>query len=181
MRPTTRAGVATLALLCSVSIGGIAAVAQTGGMPTGTSPGGGAAPPTVVTPQGQINPTTDQGQALVQSLQDLATQIFPGFFPSLGASVPQDMQLKPIPPQAKEAMPPQIKQALPQPQQGQDHHVAKTDDNTIVIVDPVTRQVVGVITVNGDGSLALGGPAPSQGTQPGQPQYAPQPGAPGTK
>ena len=174
MRSTTRAGVATLALLCSVSLGSLAAVAQTGGAPT--PGGGGSAPPIVVTPQGQINPTPGEGQALVQSLQDLATQMFPGFFPSLGAPVPQDMQLKPLPPQAKAAMPPQIQQALPQPQ-GQDHHVAKTDDNTIVIVDPVTRQVVGVITVNGDGSLALGGPPPVQGMQPGQPQ----PGAPGTK
>jgi hypothetical protein len=180
MRSTTRAGVATLALLCSVSLGSLAALAQAGGAPTGTSPGGGMAPPTVVTPQGAINTTPDQGKALVQSLQDLATQMFPGFFPSLGAPVPQDMQLKPIPPQAKQAMPSQIQQALPQPQ-GQDHHVAKTDDNTIVIVDPVTRQVVGVITVNGDGSLALGGPPPIQGMQPGQPQGAPQPGAPGTK
>ena len=174
MRLSTLAGVATLALICSVSIGSLAAVAQTGGLPSGTSQGGGAAPPTIVTPQGQINTAPDETNAFLKSLEGLVNQTIPGFLPSLGAPVPQDMQLKPLPPQAKAAIPPQAKTAMPQID---DHHVAKFDDNTILIIDPVTRQVVGMISTSGDSSLAIDGSQkgqnqpqwqPGQGLQPGQ-------------
>lgn len=174
MRLVIKGDAAALALLCSVSIGSMMAAAQTGGLPTGNSQGGGAAPPTIITPQGQVNTTPDQTQALLQSLEGLVTQTFPGFLPALGASVPQDLQTKPLPPQAKAAIPPQAKQVLPQVD---DHHVAKTDDDTILIIDPITRQVIGMISTSGDSSLALGGPGgpnspqgpqPGQGMQPGQ-------------
>lgn len=173
MRLAPQAGVATLALICSISLATMTAVAQTGGSQTNT-PSTGVAGPSIVTPQGQINTSADQTQAIFQSLESFATQLFPGFSPAPGKSVPQDMQLKPLPPQAKAAIPPQMKAAMPRID---DHHVAKIDDNTIVIVDPVTRQVVGVITNDDDGGMRMGiGPGPQQ-----QPQSAPQPNSPGTK
>jgi len=131
MRHATRAGAAALAFLCGVAF----AAAQT------TSPAPPAASPT--TPgamQGQIKPTDDQSDALIKVFENLVVQAIPGLQqPTVGTSAPPDLKLQPMPPQGAAVLP-----------QAKDHHVAKTDDDTIVIVDPVTRQIVGVITDDDD-------------------------------
>lgn len=130
MRHTTRAGVAALALACGVALTAFGAAAQT------TDPSQNAAPGVTMTPgaPAPINPTADQARALLQSLENFVTQSVSGPKPTVGASVSPDVKLQPMPPAAQQALP-----------QAKDHHVAKTDDDTILIVDPVTRQVVGVI------------------------------------
>jgi hypothetical protein len=151
MRHTLRAGVATLALVCGAAFAVTSAIAQTSPQPNSNQGG---------TVQGSINPSNDQTQALIKSLQQLLPQQQPaaGWQPAPGAPVPQDMQLQPMPSDAASAVP-QVK----------DHHVAKVNDGTILIVDPITRQIVGVITVDDDdsgqpsqpGAAGQGAPAPA--------------------
>lgn len=131
MRDTTRAGVAALALACGVAFAAVGAAAQTTSPSQNTAPGGTMMAPGAPAP---INPTADQARAILQSLENFVTQSVSGPKPTVGASVSPDVQLQPMPPAAQQVLP-----------QAKDHHVAKTDDDTILIVDPVTRQVVGVI------------------------------------
>ncbi|MPZ54954.1 MAG: hypothetical protein GEU91_00375 [Rhizobiales bacterium] len=135
MRNKTRA--AALALICGVALAATSAAAQTGSQaPDPAMPGGAMTTPGMS--QSQINPTSDQVQAFVKSLEGFFTQSLPGPKPTVGDSVPQDVKTHPMPPAAAEAVP-----------QAKDHHVVKADDQTILIVDPITRQVVGVISASG--------------------------------
>ena len=120
------------AVLCSALLTGSAvfftagdAVAQTGS----------GAP---YTAQGNISPTANQVQSFIQSLENFVGQSVAGSAPVVGAKVPQDVKLQPMPPAAAAAVP-EVK----------DHHVAKLDDQTILIVDPVTQQIVGMISAGG--------------------------------
>jgi hypothetical protein len=151
MRDTSRSGLAALALACSVALAASGAAAQTS--PSAQSPDPSQSqqsPQDQQSQQGQqsqVNPSADQVQALIQGLAGWVTQSLSGFQPSLGAPVPDELKTQPMPPSAAQALP-----------EAKDHHVAKTDDQTILIVDPVTRQVVGVITATGDSTIGLGTP-----------------------
>ncbi|MPZ40990.1 MAG: hypothetical protein GEU95_23670 [Rhizobiales bacterium] len=145
MRVTPRAGVAAFALVCSIAFVASGATAQT------PNPGSAA---------NQINPSPNQASALVKELANFVSQSVTGFKPSVGATVPKELKTQPMPPAAKAALP-----------EAQDHHVAKLDDQTILIVDPDTGQVVGMITGSDDGgTTGQGSPGGAPGT----------PSAPGT-
>jgi hypothetical protein len=156
-----------LALLGGLCLAATGAAAQTGAP---TSPGAGqpgAAAP-APGPATQINPTADQATAIFKSLESLIVQSLGGFQPSVGAPVPPDLQTQPMPPAGGQVLP-----------EAKDHHVAKTDDNTILIVDPITRQVVGVVkSITIDGST-MGQGTTGQGTT-GQGPMGPGTTGPGT-
>jgi hypothetical protein len=148
MRDTSRARFAALALACSVAFAASAA-AQTSD-PAPAAPSAPSAMPGA--PQGSSAPSPDQVQAFIKELGSFLSQpgsgSRSGFQPSVGASVPPEVKTEPMPSGAAAALP-----------DFKDHHVAKTDDQTIVIVDPVSRQVVGVISVTADSStVGLGNP-----------------------
>jgi hypothetical protein len=145
MRVTSRAGLAALALACSVAFASGSAIAQTSAP---QSPGAAAG----FAPQSQVNPSPDQVSAFIKELGSFVSQSVSGFQPQVGAPAPKELKTQPMPSGAAAAIP-DLK----------DHHVAKTDDQTILIVDPVTRQIVGVIQAVADGS----GTAGQGNTQPG--------------
>ncbi|RKE74363.1 hypothetical protein [Pseudorhodoplanes sinuspersici] len=130
------------------------AVAQTGS--PASSP---AASSSGYTAQGNISPTADQVQSFVQSLENFVGQSLAGPAPAVGAKVPEGVKTQPMPPAAAAAVP-EVK----------DHHVAKMDDQTILIVDPATGQIVGMISAS-DGSATTGAGTPS----------TPAPGSNGSK
>lgn len=167
MRDKSRSGLAALVLACGVALAASGATAQ-------TSPGAESPDPSQSQQdqqgqqgqqlqqgqqglqdqqnqqglQSQLSPSPDQVQALIKGLAGLVAQSPSGFQPSLGASIPDQLKTQPMPPEAAQALP-----------QAKDHHVAKTDDQTIVIVDPASRQVVGVISVLGEsGTVGSGAP-----------------------
>jgi hypothetical protein len=157
MRDTSRAGFAALALVFSVALTG-SVIAQTSD-PTPAAPDAPSAIPGA--PQGSSAPSPDQVQAFIKELGSYLSQpgsgVRSGFQPSVGASVPQDLKTDPVPPGAAAAMP-----------AFKDHHIAKTDDQTIVIVDPVSRQVVGVIAITADSStVGQGNPKSDSDTSSG--------------
>jgi hypothetical protein len=88
-------------------------------------------------PQGQINPTADQTESFINSLANIIEQSLPSAYqPSVGSTVPQEVKTQPIPDAAEAAIP-----------QAADQHVVKTDDY-FLIVDPTTRQVLGMISAS---------------------------------
>ena len=88
------------------------------------------------TAQGNLSPTDEQVQSFVKSLEDLVAQSLAGkTMPVVGAPVTPDVKLQPMPPAAAAAV-----------AEVKDQHVVKAEDQTILIVDPVTRQIVGVIS-----------------------------------
>ncbi|WP_274426822.1 hypothetical protein [Chelativorans sp. YIM 93263] len=96
--------------------------------------------------QNQINPSSDQSKSVFDSLRGLATQSSSSFMnPSVGDTVPDDVELQPMPNAAADALP-----------AAKDHHVAKTDDDTAIIAHPETRKVLGVIS-GSDTTASTGG------------------------
>jgi hypothetical protein len=144
-----QAGTTMVALLGSLALAATA-LAQTGS----PAPGGATSP---------FNITPDAVKSFLDNLAGVATQPAPsGFKPSVGAPVPQNMQLNPMPSDAKASV----------PQAHQDQHVAKVDDDDadsdadmILIVDPVTRQIVGMISAD-DGSTTGLGTSPASSNTP---------------
>lgn len=127
------------------------AVAQTSSpSPAASAPAG------PYTSQGNISPTDDQVQSFVKSLEGFVAQSLSGTTPTVGASVPPQVKTQPMPPAAAAAVP-EVK----------DHHVVKADDQTILIVDPVTRQIVGVIQAS-DASSTTGAGSPNSNPAPKQ-------------
>ena len=150
MSEMPRAVAAGLVLACSVAFAAVPAAAQTASpAPSDPAAQSGPAPDSG---KKQITATGDQAQAVLKSLEGLLVQSLSGFQPSVGASVPPDLQTQPMPPAAKSALP-----------EAKDHHVVKTDDQTILIVDPATRQVVGVIQAMSDSSAPDDGGTTGQG------------------
>jgi len=149
------AGLALLAASASTN-----ATAQTGT----PSPDAAAPPPAAAAGPG-LTLTPDQAQALRKTLANIAKQpAAPDLDSSVGGSVPDDMTLSPMPPEAVQVVP-----------GAQGHHVAKTDEGLILIVNPINRQVVGVIAVTDDGMTGRGGtpeaaPSLPQDTSPSSPQ-----------
>jgi|GEM_PF-7111318 len=145
-----------LAIACGVFFVPGASLAQT---PSPASPAtsSSAASAGSYTAQGNLSPTADQVQTFVKSLENFVAQSMTGVDPTVGKPVPQNVQLQPMPPAAAAAVP-EVK----------DHHVAKTDDQTILIVDPITRQIVGVISAADDSSTTGAGASDSgsNGAQP---------------
>jgi hypothetical protein len=123
--------------------------------------------PNTGAPAGQqtINPTEDQAEDFLSSLMSLIEQNLPNNYqPSVGSTVPQGVQTQPIPDAAEAAIP-----------QATDEHVVKTDDY-VLIVDPGTRQVLGVISAS---DLDFGEPDLQSPMAPQAPPTATAP-APGT-
>jgi hypothetical protein len=148
-----QAGAATLALLGSVAFAATA-VAQTGS----PAPGGATS---------SFNITPDEIKSFLNSLTGVATQSAPsGFKPSVGTPVPQNVQLNPMPSDAKASV----------PQDHQDKHVAKVDGDdadsdadVVLIADAITRQIVGMITADDSGTTGAGTPSPSGTSSPNSP------------
>jgi hypothetical protein len=148
-----QAGAATLAFIGSVALAATA-VAQT----SSPAPGGAAS---------SLNLTPDAIKSFLSSLASVATQSAPsGFKPSVGDSVPQNVQLNPMPSDAKANV----------PQAQQDQHVAKVDDDdddsdadVVLIVDPITRQIVGIVAADDSGTTGMGSPSPSGSSSPSAP------------
>ncbi len=159
MRDLFRAA-AGLALLAASASAATNATAQTGT----PSPDAAAPPPAAAAGPG-LTLTPDQAQALRKTLANIAKQpAAPDLDSSVGASVPDGMTLTPMPPEAAQVVP-----------GAQGHHVAKTDDGLILIVNPINRQVVGVIAVTDDGMTGRGGtpdvaPSSPQDASPSSPQ-----------
>ncbi len=115
--------------------------------------------------QSPFNLTPDAIKSFLNSLASVTTQPAPSEFkPSVGTPVPQDMQLNPMPSDAKASV----------PQAHQDQHVAKVDDDDadsdadmILIVDPVTRQIVGMINADDSSTTGVGAPPASSNTPSG--------------
>jgi hypothetical protein len=104
---------------------------------TGAAADTGPASPQTTGAQGTINATDDQEQAFIKALEGLAIQTVQGLQqPTVGSEVPKDVKLTPTPPAAAAAIP----EAAP-------HHLVKADDNTVLIVNPLTRLVMGVVSV----------------------------------
>lgn len=133
-------------VICSALLTGSAAFLAAGDAvaQTGSPASSSAASGTSYNAQGNISPTADQVQSFVQSLENFVGQSISGPTPVVGAKVPQDVKLQPVPPAAAAAVP-EVK----------DHHVAKMDDQTILIVNPATGQIVGMISPS-DGSSTTG-------------------------
>jgi hypothetical protein len=90
--------------------------------------------PPATTAQG-INPSADQAQALLKTLESFAVQEVQNFAPKAGAKIPDEVKTTPMPAAAAATLP-----------AAKDQHIVKTNDNTVVIVDPFTREIVSVIT-----------------------------------
>jgi hypothetical protein len=100
--------------------------------------------------QNTINPNAQQAQELLKSLEGFAVQAVENFQPKVGDKVPPQVQTTPMPPKAQAALP-----------EAKDHHVAKTDSDTVVIVDPLTRDIVSVITAIEGAQKNTSGQAPT--------------------
>ena len=107
-----------------------------------------SAPSGPYTAQGNISPTADQVQSFVKSLENYVAQSMTGTSPTVGATVPAQVKTQPMPAAAAAAVP-EVK----------DHHIVKADDQTILIVDPVTRQIVGVISASDSSTTGAGTPS----------------------
>jgi len=131
----------------------LGSVALTTGATADTGP---ASPPQTTGVQGAINASDDQEQAFIKALEGLAIQTVQGLQqPAVGSEVPKDVKLTPTPPAAAAAIP----EAAP-------HHLVKADDNTVLIVNPLTRLVMGVVDVlenQGTTAGATGGANPGDG------------------
>ena len=129
----------------------LGSVALTTGATADTGP-----PPQTTGVQGAINASDDQEQAFIKALEGLAIQTVQGLQqPAVGSEVPKDVKLTPTPPAAAAAIP----EAAP-------HHLVKADDNTVLIVNPLTRLVMGVVDVlenQGTTAGAAGGANPGDG------------------
>ena len=131
-------GAAMLTAAPAGLFGGGDAIAQTSNAASGAP----------YTAQGNISPTADQLQSFVKSLEGYVSQSLSGTTPNVGASVPAQVKTQPMPAAAAAAVP-EVK----------DHHVVKGDDQTILIVDPVTRQIVGVISASDISTTGAGTPS----------------------
>lgn len=121
MRLISQPRLAVLTLVCGAAFAGSAAMAQ-------TSSGSDT--------QSQINPSSSQSKSFLDSLGSLPTQSSSSMQnPSVGDTVPDNVQLHPMPDDAASAVP-----------SAKDHHVAKTDNDTAVIAHPDSRKVVGVVS-----------------------------------
>jgi hypothetical protein len=91
--------------------------------------------PAPATTAQEINPSADQAQALLKTLEGFAVQEVENFAPKAGAKIPDEVKTTPMPAASAATLP-----------AAKDQHIVKTDDNTVVIVDPFTREIVSVIT-----------------------------------
>jgi hypothetical protein len=129
MRKKLQCGAAALAVLFTVALGAEAAAQDTTTAPAATA-------------QDKINPSADQAAAFLKNLEDMAVQVVQGLQqPTVGAKVPPDVKTTPMPSDAATTLP-----------DAKDHHVVKSDDDTVLIVDPLTREIVSVITAMEGGS-----------------------------
>lgn len=124
MREKLQWSAVALAVLFTVALGA-AATAQDA-TPSTTPP---------ASAQGKIDPSAEQAAAFLKSLENMAVQVVQGLQqPSVGSKVPPDVKTTPMPAAAAATLP-----------EAKDHHVVKSDDNTALVVDPLTREIVSVI------------------------------------
>jgi hypothetical protein len=128
-----RIGTITVALLGSTAL----ALAGGAGTAAGTTDATGAAATQqqtqTGTTAGQLTLSSEQRERIFDNIAASPQPAPDGFMPSVGAQVPAELQLQP--------MPEQIASEAPQLQQ---YEVAKLEDQ-VLIVDPDNRQVVEVI------------------------------------
>lgn len=150
MRIRSNTQVAIISVLCGVVFTASAAVAQTTSSSTNTQTK--SSDTGVKAMQAQKPSSATNSDDFFGGLMNLPTQSKAGFNPTVGATVPDDVTLHPIPSLAAEAMP-SVK----------DHHVAKMDGNTAVIADPKTRKITHVVS-SSDSTASTSG---SSKTDPG--------------
>lgn len=127
MHIMSKAIVPAIAVFCVTAFAAAPALSQATSATTPTQSG-----------QGQANSSDDQYGTLFESLEGLLVQgqgSSDNYSPNVGDKVPDSVQLQPMPQAAAQAMP-----------EAQNHHVAKVNDNTTVIADPETRQILGIIS-----------------------------------
>jgi hypothetical protein len=99
----------------------------------------------------ELNLTAQQKQAIMQSIQSERGQPAPaGFQPRIGASVPQSMSLRQLPPNITTQVP-----------ATRDYEFAKLDNNEILLIDPKDRRVADIITSSGTTGAAPSPMSPS--------------------
>jgi len=84
--------------------------------------------------------------SIVQSIQSEKGQPAAGFQPRVGASVPQSMSMRPLPPNVTTQVP-----------ATKDLEYVKLDNNTVLLIDPKNRRVADIIMPAGTTGAA---PAP---------------------
>jgi hypothetical protein len=94
----------------------------------------------------ELNLTVQQKQSIVQSIQSEKGQPAAGFQPRVGASVPQSMSMRPLPPNVTTQVP-----------ATKDLEYVKLDNNTVLLIDPKNRRVADIIMPAGTTGAA---PAP---------------------
>ncbi len=94
----------------------------------------------------ELNLTVQQKQSIVQSIQGEKGQPAAGFQPRVGASVPQSMSMRPLPPNVTTQVP-----------ATKDLEYVKLDNNTVLLIDPKNRRVADIIMPAGTTGAA---PAP---------------------
>lgn len=87
----------------------------------------------------ELNLTAQQKQNIMQSVQTEKGQPAPaGFLPKVGASVPQSMSMRQLPPSVTTQVP-----------VAKDLQYAKLDNNEVLLIDPKDRRVADIITSSG--------------------------------
>ena len=110
---------------------------------------------TVALASAEVNLTPQQKQMIMQSIQSEKGQPAPaGFQPTVGASVPQSMQMHQLPSNLTTEVP-----------AAKGLEYAKLDNNQILLIDPKDRRVADVIMPSG-----TTGAAPSRSPIPGAPR-----------
>ncbi len=87
----------------------------------------------------ELNLTTQQKQAIMQSVQGEKGQPAPaGFQPRIGAQVPSSMSMRQLPSQVTAQVP-----------NAREYEFAKLDNNEILLIDPKDRRVAEIIAPSG--------------------------------
>ena len=130
MQSHLRYGATTLVILASVTC----ALAQTPGMNSKRDSGSTMSPPTSAQTQAQLSLTAQQKQAIWESVgKGKGTKAPANFQASVGANVPAQVALRPLPATVTQQVPDARK-----------YRYAKIADE-VVLVDPTTNKVVDII------------------------------------
>ena len=104
----------------------------------------------------EVNLTTQQRQMIMQSVQGEKGQPAPaGFQPRVGASLPQSMSMRQLPPNVTTQVP-----------AAKGLEYAKLDNNEILLIDPQDRRVADIIMPSGTTGAAPPRTSPIPGAPP---------------
>lgn len=99
----------------------------------------------------EVNLTPQQKQAIMQSLQTEKGQPAPsGFLPRVGATVPQGLSMRQLPPNVTSQVP-----------AAKELEFAKLENNEILLIDPKDRRVADIIMPSGTTGAAPSPMAPA--------------------